>query len=465
MTIASVGQKIIAFAYFAMIARFLGTELTGRYTTVLAFTTIVVVFVDLGLSTVLVREVARAKEKAQTYLSTVLATKIVLAILAYLGLIVLAYLFGYDSEYRLMLYISGMTMLFDSLHLSLYAVLRGYGVLKYEAVGVLMSQALTLILGGLALYFALPLVYLIAAFTISSAMNVLYVRRILKEKYHISIRPIFKKDIFYHIARIAVPFAFAAIFARVYSYIDGLMLKHMLGDSAAGIYAVPMKINFAFQFIPFALVASLYPRMSEYFTTNKERLATIFHQGIIYLGIIVLPIAVGIGLLARDIVLLIYTDTYIDSILPLQILMGGLFFFFMSFPIGACLNACNRQKTQTIIAGVVMLVNIGLNMVLIPIYGIVGAAVAAVAGNILLVLFGVYIVRQVVRISGLYLLKKFIQMGIAVVTMGVVVNMLSGSVSLLMSIVVGALVYLLMLFVTKAVEPRQIEEITALIRG
>ncbi len=464
MTIASIGQKIIAFIYFAVIANFLGVGDTGRYTTVLAFTTIIVVFVDLGLSNVLVREVARKKEQAQAYLSTVLASKIVLSICSYLLLVILVNVLGYDMEYRHMVYLSGVTMLFDSLHLSLYSVLRGYGILKHEARGIILSQAITLIFGTTFLYLGFPIIFLILAFTIASFVNVLYIGTILKKTYELSLVPVFDKKIFKHLSRIAVPFAFAAIFARVYSYIDGLLLKSMLGDIAAGLYAIPMKITFAFQFIPFALVASLYPRMSEYFTSNKKRLAQIFHQGLVYLSIVAFPIAVGIAVLAKDIILLIYTEDYIASVVPLQILMTGLVFFFLSFPIGACLNACNRQATQTGIAGVVMLINIGLNIMLIPIYGIIGASIAALVGNVLLVVIGFVFVRKVLEVAWVDLLKKIIQIGFSAFIMGWAVYMVSSHVPLVIAILFGAVIYPFMLMLTKGVEKRHIEDVVGLLR-
>ena len=70
MTIASVGQKIAAFAYFTIIARYIGANNTGRYFIALSFTTVFVVFVDLGLTNVLVREGAKYKNKIQCKFTT-----------------------------------------------------------------------------------------------------------------------------------------------------------------------------------------------------------------------------------------------------------------------------------------------------------------------------------------------------------------------------------------------------------
>jgi len=177
MTIASIGQKIISFAYFTVLARNIGVENTGKYFFALSFTTIFVVFVDLGLTSVLVREGAKAKEKIQNYFSTVLSIKMFLGILTYIAAIITINLMGYQIETRHLVYLSAVTMLFDSLHLSVYGTLRAYGNLKYEAIGTICSQFLTMILGTCFLYAGLPLIYLIAAFTIPSFCNVCYSSR------------------------------------------------------------------------------------------------------------------------------------------------------------------------------------------------------------------------------------------------------------------------------------------------
>src|SRR3989338_10171951 len=75
MTGASIAQKIISFVYFTLIARSIGVEGTGKYFLALSFTTIFVVFVDLGLSNVLVREAAKVRNNIQKYLSTILSVR------------------------------------------------------------------------------------------------------------------------------------------------------------------------------------------------------------------------------------------------------------------------------------------------------------------------------------------------------------------------------------------------------
>jgi len=464
ITAAFIGQKVISFVYFTLIARQIGATNTGKYFFALSFTTIFVVFIDLGLNQVLIRESARFKEKAQNYFSTILWAKIILAFLIYVVALITINLLGYPEEIRHLVYLSAITMVFDSLHLSIYGVIRAIGSLKYEAFSILASQFLTLILGLTFLYSGLPLIFLILAFTIPSFLNVCYASIILSSKYQIRLHPHFNKEILIMFLKIAAPFALAAIFARLYSYFDSVLLSKIAGDKAVGWYSIAYKITFAFQFIPMALIAAVYPRFSEYFINNKERLAYVFERSLKYLLIIVLPISLGIGILAKDIVLSIYSIDFLHSILPLQILMAGLVFSFLSFPVGALLNACNKQSTQTIIVFAVLIINIVLNLILIPHYTIIGAAVSATVGNALLTLIGYFFARRLAPVSHWFIGKSLLQTLLASAIMGLAVWQINFHWHYLMAIVGGGVVYSVCLFLFQVINKEQIKEAVLILK-
>jgi len=464
MTLASVLQKVISFVYFTIVARNVGAEGTGKYFFALSFTTIFVVFVDLGLTNVLVREGAKVKEKLQQYFSTVLAAKMLLGVLSYIAVFIVINAMGYHIETKHLVYVSAITMLFDSLHLTLYGLLRSLGHLKYEAIGIIGSQLLTLILGSTFLYLRLPLIYLMIAFLIPSFLNVVYVGAVVTKKYSFKFIPKYDPQVFKFIFKIAIPFALAAIFSRVYGYIDSILLSKLAGDEVVGWYSIPYKVAYAFQFIPLALVAALYPRFSEYFVHDKEKLHYVFHQGIKYLLLISLPIVVGISILAQDIVIGVFTTEYLNSILPLQILMVGIVFGFLNMHFGALLNACNRQVSQTTLVGIVMIINIILNIILIPKFGAVGAAIAAVGGNVVLSLLTIFIIPRITKINFTFLIKAVVQIGVAVGVMGFVVWYTNIYINFVSAIVLGAVVYPVMLFVTRGVTKEQLKEAILLVK-
>ncbi|MFB6181715.1 MAG: flippase [Candidatus Magasanikbacteria bacterium] len=464
MTIASILQKVIAFVYFTLIARYIGAEGTGKYFFALSFTTIFVIFVDMGFNNVLIREAAKMKDKMQCFFSTVISAKMLFAVLTYIATIVTINLMGYPEQTRHLVYLSAVTMVFDSFHQSIYGTLRAIGDLRWEAMGIVGSQVLTLSLGSYFLFFDFPLIFLILAFTIPSIINVIYSGTVLFLNYNIKFKPKFHKPTFVHLGKIAVPFALAAIFERVYSNVDTVILSKMAGNESVGWYSIPKKISNAFRFFPSALIAAIYPRFSEHFKNNKEKLSYLFERGMKYLLIIAFPIAVGIMILAPDIIVQIYTKEYLNSILPLRVLMVAMIFSFVGFLTGGMLNACEKQKTQTAIVGVTMVVNIILNLILIPEYGILGASIAALIGNAILAIVGYYFIPKITEISHNFLIISIVKIIFSVSVMAVLVWYSNIYFHFLVSIAVGAVVYPLVLFLTKTLTIKQAKEAIALVK-
>ncbi len=451
MTVAAVGQKILSFAYFTFLARMLGAELTGKYFLALSFTTVFAVLTDAGLAPALSREVARSAAKARSYLATILGLKGFFMIGAYVLVVTSANLLGYQADTKQLIYLSGLTMLFDSIHLSFYATLRGKQILKYESVGMVGSQLLTLLIGTAALLTGAHLLWLIAAFTIASALNVLYSFTMLqREGVEVSVR--WDWELGRKMLLIALPFGLAGIFTRVYSFADTIMLSKLMDEVAVGWYSIPNKISFAFQFLPLALVAGLYPRISEAFIKEKKKVSKLFEDAVRYLVVLVVPISVGIGVLANDIIYTLYTAEYDASILPLQILLASLVFAFLGYPVGAVLNGCNKQSTQTSIMGLAMIINVLGNFVMIPQWGVTGAAIAAFVGNAVLFFGGYFFLHTVTTVRHDVLWLIIGKGAISGAVMGALVWYALHYMSWPLTIPLGAVVYLVCIFSLKLVQ-------------
>ena len=168
--------------------------------------------------------------------------------------------------------------------------------------------------------------------------------------------------------------------------------------------------------------------------------------------------------LSQDIILSLYTAEYTNSILPLQILLAGLVFSYMSFPIGAFLNACNRQSTQTLIVFIVMVVNIILNLILIPKIGVVGASISALVGNVCLTVFGYIILPRIVKISHWFLFKSLVQIFASAVVMGIGVYFINQISHYTIAILTGVVIYPVMLFATRAITAGQVREAMQLVK-
>jgi O-antigen/teichoic acid export membrane protein len=143
----------------------------------------------------------------------------------------------------------------------------------------------------------------------------------------------------------------------------------------------------------------------------------------------------------------------------LRILVIALIFGYLALITGAFLNAVGEQKKQTMLMALVLATNIIANLILIPRYGIVGAAVSALIGNVLLWSVGYLLVRRLVKIQGNVLWKYCLRALIPALAMGAIILWLSGRISVIFAIPLGGAIYFVLLFATGGINREIIGEI------
>lgn len=457
-TLALILQKIISFSYFTIIARALGPEDLGKYYFAIAFTTIFAIFTDLGLANVLTREVAKAEEKAKDLLGNVIALKIFLTLLSFSALMIIVNIFNYPELTRHLVYISSICMVFDSFTAIFFSVSRGFHNLFFESIGSVLFQVIVLITGILILKLGLGLRWLLSALALASAFYFLYSSILLKKKWGIKLTPKFSLETIKFIIAITIPFSLFAVFQRVYTYLDSVLLSSLAGDKYVGIYQVAFKIIFALQFLPMAFIASLYPALSAYWLKNREQLGITFERAMNYLIIISLPIAAGIIVIADKAVLL-FKSGFGESVLPLQINMLALPFMFLMFPVGALLNACDRQKTNTYIMGAGLALSVVMNFILIPKLQAVGASITVLVTNAFMFFAAFSTVSSITPYKMRKILKILFKSLAAVAIMAVSVFYLKSFMNVFIVSAIGGILYFTTLFILGGFRKEDVDSI------
>ncbi len=452
MTIALAFQKVLSFAYFIYISRSVGHEDIGKYLFALSLTTIFGIFIDIGLSSILTREIAKDRQKTYLYLNTAFTIKLITAVLSYAAVLVTISLLGKPDLTRQLVYFSGLIMILDSFTLSFYAIFRGYQVLKYEAIGVIINKVVVIAVGVVALHLGYGIKYLVLAILCGSLFNAIYTFALLFKK--LKWRPKFylNKAVLKTMLKITLPFAIASIFVTVFGYVDTVLLNIMggdKGDSYTGWYGTAYKLTYAFQFIPIAVAAAVFPAMSSYFVASKEMLARTFERAVYYLTIISVPIAFGVFAIADELIITIWGEAFEASILPLQILIFSLIFLFINYPIGSLLNACDRQMRNTIHFGIAMVVNIVLNLLLIPKYTFVGTSIASLVSIVVLMSLGFYVVRQITNYNKKFIITTAAKTLVSALIMYFSLVLLKESLSLFLLVPIGIVIYFVILFIIR----------------
>lgn len=451
-TIANVLQKMIAFFYFAFISRIIGPDNLGIYTYALSFTSLFGIFVDIGFEKVLIRESAKKLESAQEYFSNILGLKLPLAFLSLIVIFLLAHVQNYSVITNQLIFIAAFVMCIDSFNLSMECILRGFQNLKYESISVIICQFITLIIGISGVILSKDIKILIIALLAGSIFRFFFYLIILIKKYNIYPKINYNKSILKFLLKTVWPFAVAGLFLKGYSYADAILLYNMVGKTAAGYYSLPYRAVNAFQFIPMAFSAALLPAFSFFYISEKHTLKRAFEKAALYLAAISIPISLGTIALAEKIIVRFFGKPFLPSVIVLQILMCNLIFLFLDFPAGTLLNACDKEKTNTIVMGIAMVLNIASNLLLIPRLGFVGSSISMIISTLFLVISRMYFCYKVAKYDYIYLFAKILRTFMAGIIMYFAVIYTKPFVNLYISILIGALIYPISLFLLKGIE-------------
>lgn len=372
-------QKAMTLVYFVIVANVFGPSEQGRYSAALAFTTLFGVFVDMGTSAMLTRQAARDGKEIESLVKNMFFSRILLGIAAYGLMVGGAYAAGYSQEMVNLIMVAALSAIIDTCSVVSWAIIRGFHNLTHEALGGVLAIVVMVGAGGVAMYWHAPIIFLVGAVLLGSIANLIFALWVLTHKLHFSLVPSCSLPILRTLFALSLPFAGAAIFSRIYTYVDTALLARFAGEHAAGWYSAANKVILALNLIPSSLSASLYPTLSSYAIHQPDRVSSTFAKTFFLLALIAFPMAAGIILLAPSIVGTFYNEEYLPTIVLLQVLSISMVFIFLYFPLGALLAATNQQYKNTAVYGLAAGISIAGNAFLIPRYGALGSAFAALA--------------------------------------------------------------------------------------
>jgi O-antigen/teichoic acid export membrane protein len=437
--IISESTRILPALLFIYIARKLGGEDFGKLSFAYSFAGICFIVADFGLSTLLIRNVSRQKELTREYVGNILALKIVLSFIciSVIGLFVL--FTDYPADVITILMIFGGVIFFKALVDFFCAVFNAHERMDIEALLkganhiLLFISGIVILIVGYGL-FGLANVFL-AAYLISSIIGFYMVYVCISE-----IRPCFNMNFWKQILRESSPLALTVIFTVIYFKIDVVMLSLIRGDnSEIGWYSAAMRLIELVGVLPALVVSAIFPIVSSLYKESIDSLKNVFKISFRYLLAIALPIAVGTLLLSEHLIYTIYGEEYVKTIPALEILSLAIVFIFVNYILMNILVAVDQQKTNAIMAGMCVFVNIVLNIWLIPRYGYLGAGSATVITELVLFAFGLYYVAKYV--CKVNVITMLISPLISVVIMGAFIVVVMSKIHLILVIFLSALIY------------------------
>jgi O-antigen/teichoic acid export membrane protein len=360
------------------LARYLGPTEFGNYNYALSVIALLGPISALGLNAIVTREIVRNPDSESSILGTAFILRVLASVIC-LGLIVggCGLLQTSASPMTLFLILLAVGNLFSG-----FQVVDFWFQAHVASQYVVMSRTVTLILGTIAKLVLIAMQAPLVAFIVVAALEIVSMSVNLAIAYQTQQRNLLNWRFDLTQAKLLLaqswPLIISSLGAAINLKIDQVMLGELSTPAAVGIYAVAVRLSEVFYFIPEALAASIFPSLLK----SKQEGATVYQAKLQKLYNVLaccgILIAVPISLIAVPLLTTLYGEAYSQSGVILSIHIWAGVFIFMRSALSKWLVAEDLFIFSFVTHGSGAIMNVLLNLFLIPRYQGVGAAISTV---------------------------------------------------------------------------------------
>ena len=372
--------RLIKLGLIVYAARELGAEGWGIFAYALSIASLLMIFSDIGIESLVAREISQKKDDHKMFISAAFLLKsIILTISIALVIFVSPYISNI-TEARELFFTIAVIFFFDVIRNMGFAINRVMEKMEREMMIKVIMNFVILGLGIVLISMDPSPLSLAIAYATGSATGALLILSFV-QKNIVEFITKTNTEAVKLVLKTALPFAVIALVGSIMANTDIFMLGIWKAPEDIGLYAAAQRF---FQFIiiiPSTIASASFPLMARLANKDNEKFKIVLEKTLEVFIVISVPIASGGLILANQIIPLVFGQTYLGAISVFQVLMIMLL---ASFPLILLINSIfvyNQQKKLVVanIFGVV--VNVILNFFLIPKFGITGAAVATLAST------------------------------------------------------------------------------------
>lgn len=376
-------RMIVGIFVGIWVARYLGPEQFGLFSYAQSFVGLFLAISTLGLDDILVKEFLKSENRQNEIIGTAFCLKIVGALLVLIILLFAVNFTSNDKFTNTLIFIIASSTIFQS-----FNVIDYYFQSKVLSKYIVYANIISLLISSLVKIFLIlnnatlvSFAWVIVFDTIVLSLGFIYFY-LKKIKLNIEIFS-FKIEVAFLLLKDSWPLILSSMVISLYMRIDQVMIKEMLNNESVGYYAAAVRLSEVWYFIPGAIVGSILPSIINAKKNNEElyykRLQTLYDLMVWLALILSLPII----FLSDWIIDFFYGKDYHEASIVLSIHILTSIFVFLGVASGKWFIIENLQKLLLRRTLYGLFVNIVLNFILIPIYGIIGAAIATLFSQII----------------------------------------------------------------------------------
>ncbi len=378
-TAGEIIAKVASLLFFVTMARELGTDGFGAFMFALGLTGALLIGAGFGTDELTAREVARDHSRGGRYLSDVSALKTASAVVLLALAVLISQLGDFSYDARAAVVIVGVGVAVEAIARTWYMIFQANERLDLISLSIVIQRTLTAVAGIVVLtrgggVVAASLVFSIGA-VCGLVVSELSVRRLVPS------RPRPQPRAWPRLLKTAFPIGVAFLLYILLLRLDVTLLSFIAGEAEVGLYAAAYRLVESTQFVAWAMSAAMMPWLSR---TATGGLVRGYELGLKAMNAVLLPISLVFVLFAEGIVDLLYGDAFAPAVLPLQLLGLTSALYGMQSLASTTLIARDSPGTFGKLVGVVVVLNLGANLIVIPKYGADGAAAVSLASGLLL---------------------------------------------------------------------------------
>jgi len=395
----------ISFLVGVYIARYLGPSNYGLLNYVTSFVGLFGFLASFGIDSIVSREIIKNHDKKDQIIGTGFYLKIFGGLLAIICVFIISFFTINDIFTLSLIWLFSLNFIpqaFNIIETYFQSQILSRKVVTAQIASNIISALLKIIIIILGKgIFWLMIIYIVE----TSIYALLLLLSFSKFGDYIN-KWKFNTDIAKNILKDSWPLMLSAVAFGVYMKIDQVMIKNMLGNEQTGIYAVAVKLSEIWYFIPSIICASIFPVIIKTITISKEFFENRMRKLYFLMFWLAFAIALLTTLFSHLIISVLFGVEYLKAATVLQIYIWAGIGVFWGVAINQYLLASNLTKISFYNTLTGAVINIILNMILIPKMGINGAAIATVI-SYTLATFGIFISKKS-RGHGLLILKSII---------------------------------------------------------
>ncbi|MCP4417910.1 MAG: flippase [Chloroflexi bacterium] len=284
-----------------------------------------------------------------------------------------------------------MALLIDCMAQVIGALFNGLERMELGAIIIIVQEVAFLLFGGTVLLIGLPFLWLFVVYVPSRLAGLLVAlvlyRRVAGQPLRFRFDPRFAA----FLLRNAAPYAANMALGPVYLRIDVLMLSYYQGSVAVGLYEAAATIFYRFNILARMFNNALMPLMAREYETEAKRIRKYVNAAAKYQVALGIPLTLLCLFLGRQLITAVYGPSFAGAGIVFTLLATIITLRFLDNTLATTLTAVNMQSYRSLIVAFAAVINIALNLYMIPRYSFLGAAISTIVTEICFCV-GLYIV-------------------------------------------------------------------------